>query len=235
MNPDVKALFTELVAQGVTLAWSQSIVVLILSGLIAGLVALLYSYFTKSGELRAVNENFATALSQLEKTTEATKRIEADIKTVSDRQLEEFKASLDRKKQLHQRFVEYYLEGAVDPLCARLIEYQIYYSSIAASIPTPSTTPEMPVEALSRVEVLFGANQIAALFFYLYSGKYQSSLSTDEAGALSEIALKFSDELIKIRDIAVQFPVENDAMVLSFRELPQVKNLASQIRQVFHK
>jgi hypothetical protein len=77
MNPaEIKSLVEEVMSQGVSLAWWQSALVLVASGLISAIVALLASYLAKRGELRALNENFEIALTQLKENTRAVKEIE---------------------------------------------------------------------------------------------------------------------------------------------------------------
>ena len=92
MNPaELKSLLQEVMAQGVSLAWWHSTLVLLASALISAFVALLASYFAKRGEIRALNENFETALAQLKENTKAVKEIEAQIALAYGKELEHYK------------------------------------------------------------------------------------------------------------------------------------------------
>lgn len=88
---EVQALVREVMAQGVSLAWWQSTIVLIVSAVIAAFVALLASYFSKRGELTALNDNFRTALDQLKENTKAVKDIEGQIGLAYGKELEHYK------------------------------------------------------------------------------------------------------------------------------------------------
>jgi hypothetical protein len=92
MSPnEIKSLVEEVMAQGVSLAWSQSALVLLASGVISAFVALLASYFAKRGEIKALNENFKTAHSQLKENIRAVKEIESQIALTSGKELEHYK------------------------------------------------------------------------------------------------------------------------------------------------
>ena len=47
----IKALITEAINQGLTLAWWQSTLIIVVSTLVAGFVAFLASFFMKRGEV----------------------------------------------------------------------------------------------------------------------------------------------------------------------------------------
>jgi hypothetical protein len=92
MSPaEIKSLVEEVMSQGVSLAWWQSALVLVASGLISAIVALLASYLAKRGELRALNENFEIALTQLKENTRAVKEIEGQIALAYGKELEHYK------------------------------------------------------------------------------------------------------------------------------------------------
>ncbi len=143
------------------------------------------------------------------------------------------KAGLDRRQQLQNHFHEYFVERAIDPLLAKLLECEFYYSLAATGSKLPSKwVPDLPAEELSRVQMLFGHNQLTVLFFHLYTAQ-NAPLASHQAGQYAEIAMRFGRRLGTIRDAATRFRLNSEKAVFAFRDVDEVCKLGADLKKVW--
>jgi hypothetical protein len=181
---EVQALVREVMAEGASLAWWQSTVVLITTAVIAGFATLLASYFSKRGEIRALNENFKTAFDQLKENTRAVKDIEGQIALAYGKELEHYKW----EKQVDLEF-----KKSVMP--ARLEALKSLWNFMEPLSPTAST----PLSRVDRKEL---DSQLGRWYYANGNGIF---LGIDAAAAYFGARGALRDEQISDKEIRTAF------------------------------